>query len=391
MPNEAMAERASPVDEADVRQGTREYSLINLLRFVAASWVLIFHAQLHFGNVPALSAVSPIFEQGVLAMSLFFILSGFILSSRYSAFPDRGSLVDFYTARVSRLYPVYLIMGVLTAWTLYGQMDAYSITGDNPLKNLLWLALVGCMFVTATQAWFPSLFPVWNFGGSWSLSVEAFFYALFPMMRTRLDKFSDKTLLGIVIAVPLFSIAMVAGLQASRTNQNDMSIIFYSVPICRLPEFILGIAGFLLFKVRNYPIKIYFYLSLAMFLLGMALIFTVGDLAGNIDYGGFFIGMFLCLIFAGTHHRNLNIYVAKAFDWLGHISYCLYLVQFGTVPAFKMLLAGYSVEAQWAIFVATNFAFAVVMFYAIETPLRRPVRALLLRGLGGRRNQKALA
>lgn len=375
--------------QAELNVAGGEYSLINLMRFVAAAWVLVFHANLHFGSLPALGLVTPIIEQGVLAMSLFFILSGFILSSRYAAFPDRHALVSFYIARVSRLYPVYLVMGILTVWTLSSQMGNYTLGSGGTLKTMVWLAIVGLMFVTATQAWFPSLFPVWNFGGSWSLSVEAFFYALFPMLRTRLDGFSDKVLLGIVMGVPVLAIAMVAGLQASRTPQGDMSLIFYSVPIYRLPEFILGIAGFLLFKSRNHPITSFLAFSAVLALIGLIFIFTVGDLAGNIDYGGFFMGLFLCAMVFFARHHALNINLAKFLDWLGHVSYCLYLVQFGTVPAFKTLLAGYPAEAQWSIFVGTNFVFAVLMFYAVETPLRRPVRNLLLAWFGGRNRLKA--
>lgn len=94
------------------------FPIINLLRFIAAFWVLIFHARVHFGYIPFLSSLMPIIQQGVLAMSMFFILSGFILSYRYSDFKENGSWAAFYQARIARLYPVYLFMGFLTIWTL---------------------------------------------------------------------------------------------------------------------------------------------------------------------------------------------------------------------------------------------------------------------------------
>lgn len=229
-----------------------EYPVINLLRFLAAAWVLVFHAQIHFGEIAALRPVSPIIGQGVLAMSLFFILSGFILSFRYSEFEDADAFKKFYIARIARLYPVYLITGALTVWTLSGQMDNYPLAAaKDGLGSIVWLLIVVVLFVTATQAWFPSLFPVWNFGGSWSLSVEAFFYTLFPMLRTRLANLSDEALLRVVIGVPLMILAVAAGMQANRTANDATSVVFYSVPIYRLPEFIMGIAGFILFAQRR--------------------------------------------------------------------------------------------------------------------------------------------
>ena len=388
--NEIIASHTTNPKEGDSREATREYSLINLLRFLAAMWVLLFHAHLHFGDISSLRLLLPFIEQGVLAMSLFFILSGFILSSRYSVFLDRESLMNFYIARFSRLYPVYFIMGALTVWTLFGQMGDYVLGDGETLKGILWILIVVVMFVTATQAWFPSLFSVWNFGGSWSLSVEAFFYALFPVLRAHLDNLSNKVLFGIVLGIPLLAIAMAAGLQASRTNQDDMGIIFYSIPIYRFPEFILGISGFILFKSRNYPINNFLIFSSLLLVIGLLSMFIVGDIAGNIEYGGFFMGIFICIIFGCAHQRITNPHVERFFDWLGHISYCLYLVQFGTVPIFKILLAGHSVELKWFNFVMVNFLFAVLMFYTIETPLRRPVRGLL-RHIAGRRRLGALA
>lgn len=368
-----------------------EYPLINLLRFVAAAWVLVFHAQFHFGELTALAILSPVIQQGVLAMSLFFILSGFILSFRYSSFPDRESLKKFYIARISRLYPVYLITGALTIWTLFGQMGDYPLAMRGTAGATLWVLIVIVLFVTATQAWFPSLFPVWNFGGSWSLSVEAFFYALFPHLRTRLGTMSDRALLLIALGIPVLALVIAAGLQANLTKDSATSIVFYSVPIYRLPEFILGIAGFILFVQRDKYRTVFLRASVALSVIGVIAIYTVGNLPGNIEYGGLFMGIFLCSFILSAQHLNLSAGVSRVFNWLGHISYCLYLVQFGTVPAFKQFFGHLAVESQWLIFISANFVFAVILFYGCEKPLHKPIGKFLARRLIGRTNTQASA
>lgn len=370
-----------PVCEADTSVARAEYAVINLLRFVAAAWVLVFHAQLHFGEIDALWALTPVIGQGVLAMSMFFILSGFILSFRYSSFPDRDEIRKFYIARISRLYPVYLVTGALTVWTLFDQMGDFSLANKGTIGGVLWVLIVVAMFVTATQAWFPALFPVWNFGGSWSLSVEAFFYALFPFLRTRIDGLSDRNLLLIVFGIPLLSLALAGGLQASLTADSATSIVFYSVPIYRLPEFILGIAGFILFVQRNKFRNQFLYFSATLAVVGASAVYVIGDLRGGIEYGGLFMGLFLWCFVASAQPMSINLTITKIFNWLGHISYCLYLVQFGTVPAFKRLFGHFPIEQQWYIFISANFVFAVILFYICEKPLHKPVAKFLTQRL----------
>lgn len=378
-----------PKRDVEAPAARAEYPLINLLRFVAAAWVLVFHAQFHFGEIDALWAVAPVIGQGVLAMSLFFILSGFILSFRYADFPDRDAIRKFYVARISRLYPVYLVTGALTIWTLWSQMGDFPLADRGTIGGALWVLIVVVMFVTATQAWFPSLFPVWNFGGSWSLSVEAFFYALFPLLRTRINGLSDRALMLIVLGTPLLSLMVAGGLQANLTKDGATSIVFYSVPIYRLPEFVLGIAGFVLFVQRDKFRDMFFYFSAALAVVGAVAVYVVGNLPGNIEYGGLFMGLFLWCFVASARPMNINPGVKKVFNWLGHISYCLYLVQFGTVPAFKQFFGHLAVEQQWLIFITANCVFAVILFYGCEKPLHKPVGKFLMRQLVGRQGMES--
>ena len=88
----------------------REFEYLILARFIGAFWVLLFHANIHFGVLSILHVINPIINQGVLGMTLFFVLSGFVLSHRYKKFEAPGSLRDFYVARIVRLYPVYFFI-----------------------------------------------------------------------------------------------------------------------------------------------------------------------------------------------------------------------------------------------------------------------------------------
>lgn len=357
------------------------FPVINLLRFAAAFWVLIFHARIHFGDLPNLWPIMPIIEQGVLAMSLFFMLSGFILSYRYSGFTEPGGWSSFYKARFARLYPVYLFMGIVTIWTLASTDEGFWLAERSTGGQLIWLAIVVGLFLLALQAWFPAFFGVWNFGGSWSLSVEAFFYALFPVLREKFNSMNSLALAIFVYGTPIALLLILVGMIASLHDQNVSSIIFYSIPAYRLPEFLLGIAGYCYFIERNGNLKHLKVAAGASGSFGLALIYVVGDLPGFIDFGAFFVLPFLLAFVVFAKPLSLPNLLSSIFNYLGSVSYCVYIVQFGTVPLYKAALTSANVDLNWLVFICSNLFLAVLVYHLVERPAHGYLRAKLrLRG-----------
>ena len=86
------------------------------LRFIAA-FLVILH---HFGKPPLPQfeqSVRNVLDHGFVAVTLFFILSGFILT--YSYMSQEGSPKTskrtFWVARFARIYPVYLLGFLIAA------------------------------------------------------------------------------------------------------------------------------------------------------------------------------------------------------------------------------------------------------------------------------------
>lgn len=142
-----------------------EIRSLTALRFVAALWVFLFHVDLRWPlELPR--AVEGVVQQGAVGMSLFFILSGFVLAHNYAA-PGR----KYLWSRFARIYPVYTLAALVT-------IPFFSLNGDVSVWQVAFAAVADVFML---QAWFPPLFPLWNFGASWSLSAEAFFYGVFPL------------------------------------------------------------------------------------------------------------------------------------------------------------------------------------------------------------------
>jgi peptidoglycan/LPS O-acetylase OafA/YrhL len=188
------------------------------LRFFAAFHVVLFHVH------PALPGLEPnhplkvgwaqFCANGFTAVSFFFTLSGFILAYNYP--PTREVAArTFYRARFARIYPVYVFGLVLGLPFLAMRVLREGSFGGAALEVALAVALL--------QAWVPWLWFAVNAPG-WSLSVEAFFYGVFPWAGRRLAALvsSERRALGTLAA--LYMCAQLPALLGIALSDTGMSI-----------------------------------------------------------------------------------------------------------------------------------------------------------------------
>jgi peptidoglycan/LPS O-acetylase OafA/YrhL len=350
----------------DPLQKKQEYFGINRLRFFAAFWVLIFHASIHFGRIEAISLIQPIIDQGVLAMTLFFTLSGFVLSYRYRFFKTTEEKKAFYSARIARLYPVYILMGLITLWLVPDSFAKFDI----PVKlgligEIVFSIVILFFFIFAIQAWFPGLFVVWNFGGSWSLSVEAFFYSLFPEIRTKITSYNDRSLCFILFIIPILMLLILVGMIISSSKNCSNSNMFYVLPVFRLPEFIFGITGFILFVERERYISVLYYSSVIFAILLFIAVMTK-NLPGNIDYGWLAIFPFMGAFVYSTR-ISAPVSIKQIVNYLGRISYCVYMAQFFIIPVLKQYKYDFTTESLWEMTILSTLIVAVITYHLVES------------------------
>jgi peptidoglycan/LPS O-acetylase OafA/YrhL len=176
------------------------------LRFFAATWVVSFHFQyLLYLLFPFLSPwLSPFSNLGYHAVSLFFILSGFILSHNYFASYSLSRHPQFIFLRFARVWPVhcltllFLVMGQ-DAFPL-GQ-NVYTLKGDILKAFLEELFMVRYWLpVFIRQHWRPAPF-LWN-APAWTLSVEWFAYiVLFPLAFIFFKRIRSWRMLAVLITL----------------------------------------------------------------------------------------------------------------------------------------------------------------------------------------------
>lgn len=205
----------------------KSISSLTGLRFVAALLVFVSH-------YPKL--IYPFGEQGYAGVTLFFVLSGFIICINYfDEFENdfSRSLSIFIAARFARIYPLYCL-SILFEWFAMGMVS-------NPFPHLFLL-----------QSWFGDTGVSMGINGpTWSVSVEAFLYLTFPILfvavtHLKLAASNAKLLFsGTVIVIAMFALALYFSLTGkSQLPWSDLASAhrwLYRNPATRIFDFALGV------------------------------------------------------------------------------------------------------------------------------------------------------
>lgn len=155
---------------------TRQLSLyLDLLRFLAALAVYLFHAQ-HFAK----ARFPLVGNLGNEAVIVFFVLSGLLIT--YSGVRE-ASLGGFVQARLARLWSVCLPALLLTLVAdLTGQyLSLSSYQPMQPFGMFKWAAAIGANAIFLNQIWNLNIYPGTN-GPFWSMSYEFWYYMLFAAL-----------------------------------------------------------------------------------------------------------------------------------------------------------------------------------------------------------------
>jgi peptidoglycan/LPS O-acetylase OafA/YrhL len=331
------------------------------LRFLAAMYVVLTHSQSWLNNRTHLPGPIKIFlGNGYLAVSLFFLLSGFLLAYTYE-----GQIVGwkntrrFWEARFARIYPVYLFSLLL----------AYLFQRGLNLQTQLAV-------LTMTQAWNPrarEITGAWNYP-AWTLSVEAFFYLTFPFVMPWISQRSTSVLRSIGIALMALTVLVHTPLVGLNQWPNG-PLGFVPLPIWRLPEFGLGLVLGLYFLRRQL-------VSAQARDLKVIMIIIVVFLALSLPLGqwvSLVIIPFSALVYELSQANNwlATILSTRLMVLLGGASYAIYLLQYpvrGWVKMIFLKLPGAVQPLGAPLTPIILILFSLAVFVLFEEPARKILR-----------------
>jgi len=342
---------------------------VTFTRFLAAISIVVFH----FGkNIFPFNheSISFLFRHANIGVSYFFILSGFVMSIAYGN-KSRINPFEYLKNRFARIYPVYLLAILLVL--------TYNITTNSPIDNN---GLI--LNILTMQAWVPGKALSFNYPG-WSLSVEIFFYILFPFLSNYIYKEKHFKLLVVLVILIWFisqcTLHLIASSNIYHSFPAEKLDLTYYFPLMHLNEFLIGnLAGLIFMKKfkennRSYDWLIFFIITIII----IALKYPAG-----LDYHNGMLAIFfvpLILLISSSNGKLVSILNKKPFIFLGEISYSIYILQLPIFLWSDKLFYYLHINDQIIKFYGSFFFLiiaSIISYIIIETPLRKQIKNIRL-------------
>lgn len=352
---------------------------IDGLRALAIIFVVIYHA------FPAVAT------GGFIGVDVFFVISGFLISTILYTQLDAGSFsfIEFYIRRIKRIFPALFL--VLTFCFVFGWFNLLADEFQQLGKHIFG----GAGFISNLMLWKESGYfdnasetkPLLHL---WSLGVEEQFYFIWPIfLWVAWKKKINFLLLGLLIGLLSFC----ANVYEVQYGQN-ISSAFY-LPMNRFWELMAGatlaylklskkiilnefschpISGYadsILKKVSNASVLPNAVSALGVILLVLGILLITKDSPFPGYWGLLPVLGAVCIISAGKDAWfNRFILSSRPLVWIGLISFPLYLWHWPLL-SFAHLMQGSmpTVEIRLLTILASVLLSAAT-FYLIEKPIR---------------------
>ena len=344
---------------------------IDGLRAIAILPVIFYHAGLQ------------IFSGGYVGVDIFFVISGYLISSIILSEIETGkfSLINFYQRRARRILPALFCVILIStpfAWFILLPADL-ELFGNSAFSALTFWSNYIFYFEIDYFETSSKLKPLLH---TWSLSIEEQFYIIYPILLIFFFKFGKKTFIIFLIISAIISLALAqwAGnlkftypyFEKEFLFFNQSSLTNFFLPIGRIWELIIGILIAFYIKKNGQPNRFNEILTL----FGLILIFySVFTFTPETNYPSFHtllptIGTGLLILFMNSKTFIHKIFSQKLLVFIGLISYSAYLYHF---PIFTFIEYSNYLENSLLlkiILILITFFISFVSWKYIEKPFR---------------------
>ena len=373
------------------------------IRAVAVGLVLADH-----GGIPGVGG-------GFIGVDVFFVLSGFLITSLLLDELGRTGTIDlpgFWVRRARRLLPALIVMvlAVVVLRELFPS-DAVAAVRDDAVGAFFWVA--NWVFVFRDTDYFTQGDPPSPLQHTWSLAVEEQYYVLWPLVllavavavallrRHRDTKPTLRTVRMVVVGVAVAGAAasaVASCLMVSGTSTASLNRVYFGTDT-RVQALLVGAAAAALL-VRDWPalarygaqIRSRWGRVIAQILpvIGLAMLGVVAHFAtGSAPEfrRGLLIVVAVAAVFivapVALEQRGLvaRVLAFPPLVWLGVISYGVYLWHWPIFLALNGERTGLTGMSLFALRVVATVTVSAMSWWLIEQPIKRwrPVHVPQLR------------
>ena len=332
------------------------YSSIDLLRFIAASSVAFTHLIILNSNSSLnLEIISSI------SVEVFFIISGFVLAPQIIALAKNNNFYNYKIFLIRRWYrtiPIYILSLILTSIILD------KIFSLDFVKYLLFIQ--NFIFLTVKSDYFSI---------SWSLSVEEWFYIIFPLFLIIGFKINSFYKSINILSLSWFFIFLILLIRIFYVNDGDWGTNIRRIVIFRLDAIVFGFILYFYKDRINFNL-INFFILIIFFLIFSKFLFEIMKLNAlqRINFYQFIFhycvaiwGSLVVILFYLIEKMINNININKVNIFLGKISYSIYLFHLLTIYLVSSL--NFSLTPTILIFILLQITISVIIYYFFEEPI----------------------
>ena len=327
---------------------------IDSLRAIAVIGVLLFHL---FPDV---------ITGGFIGVDIFFVISGFVISKSY-LFPllsRQKTFKEFWIKRVRRLFPVYLLIILITT------IASYLLLEPHLLKNYAKSLIGQTFYIQNILFWIEGSYfdkaitkPLLH---TWSLGVEEQFYIFFALLII----FSKRQNNRFVVFLSIIAIiSLYLGYKVSSVSPKTS---FYLLPM-RIWEFYLGILAFLLTKKFKIQKNIIIWKSLVYILLIIIVLTFFFDKEAPFPGWQSIIAcgsIFLIISIIMRLQTNNCILSNRYMQYIGKLSYSLYLWHWVIISLFVTGLNKELNPPAAIVILILSFLLSYLSYTYVENPVR---------------------
>lgn len=345
------------------------------IRAIAVIMVLAYHLKL------------ALFKSGFLGVTVFFILSGYLITGiLISEVEEEGTidLKNFWLRRIRRLVPAVMSMAVVIIFV-------------SAVVNRV-IFTKGCKDFLASVLGFNNWWQIFNkvsyfeaagvpspFTHCWSLAIETQFYLIYPLIllgiyklvKSREEGRAKRGLLfaGVTLLLALISVILMIVL---FDPQQDASRVYYGTDT-RAFSLLFGALLAILWEYRMVPRRLSASVNMVLGSVSFAvlLVMTIAiNGSSNFWYrGGQFVGTILTVLVIYTVSGRktwLSRFLSNpVLKWIGDRSYSIYLWHYPII-----LLISKGIKASWwitLIEIVLSVVLAELSYRFIETPIRHGI------------------